>query len=66
MAIKRLIGAAILGAPAITSVVVNSQEVQIDFIFFTANIALIWALLGTLLVGVAADRLLIWRRGRSR
>ncbi|HZV52896.1 MAG TPA: hypothetical protein VFD49_24425 [Candidatus Dormibacteraeota bacterium] len=61
--IARLIGVAILVLLLIAFIVVNSREVRIDFISFTVNVALIWALLGTLLAGIAADRLLTWRGG---
>ncbi|HZU19208.1 MAG TPA: LapA family protein [Candidatus Dormibacteraeota bacterium] len=63
--IARLVGGAILVLLLIVFIVVNSQEVRINFIFFSIDAGLIWTLLGTLLVGVAAGRLLTGRGRRS-
>ena len=51
----------------IAFVVKNSARIPIHFIFFTANVRLIWVLLTCAVLGALIDRLIIWRqRNRKR
>jgi uncharacterized integral membrane protein len=60
--IARLVGAAIILIYLIAFIVENSQSVQVHFVFWTAHVSLIWALLIAAVLGVALDRLVIYRR----
>ena len=60
----RLVGVVVL---LIAFVVKNSARIPIHFIFFTANVRLIWVLLTCAVLGALIDRLIIWRqRNRKR
>ncbi|MGH2829676.1 MAG: lipopolysaccharide assembly protein LapA domain-containing protein [Actinomycetota bacterium] len=39
----------------------NTGQVKVHFVFFSANIRLIWVFLLCILIGVLLDRLLTWR-----
>ena len=60
--IARLVGAAIILVYLIAFIVENSQTVQVHFVFWTAHVSLIWALLMAAVLGVVLDRLVIMRR----
>lgn len=64
--ITRLVGALIIVALLVAFVLDNSQSVKVGFVFFSSTVPLIWVLLITILLGMLADRLLIWRRRQSR
>jgi uncharacterized integral membrane protein len=52
----------------IAFIVDNTNRVRVGFVFFHARVPLIWVLLVTALIGVAADRLIQhrWRRAKSK
>jgi uncharacterized integral membrane protein len=60
--IARLVGAAIILVYLIAFIVENSQTVEVHFVFWTAHVSLIWALLIAAVLGVVLDRLVIMRR----
>jgi uncharacterized integral membrane protein len=60
--IARLVGAAVILIYLIAFIVENSQSVEVHFVFWTAHVSLIWALLIAAVLGVALDRLVIYRR----
>ncbi len=60
--IARLVGAAVILVYLIAFIVENSQTVEVHFVFWSAHVSLIWALLIAAVLGVAADRLVIYRR----
>jgi uncharacterized integral membrane protein len=60
--IARLVGAAVILIYLIAFIVENSQTVEVHFVFWTAHVSLIWALLIAAVLGVAVDRLVIYRR----
>ncbi len=60
--IARLVGAAVILIYLIAFIVENSQTVQVHFVFWTAHVSLIWALLVAAVLGVLLDRLIIYRR----
>jgi uncharacterized integral membrane protein len=63
----RLVGVVVLVVLLIAFVVKNSARIPIHFIFFTANVRLIWVLLTCAVLGALIDRLIIWRqRNRKR
>ena len=63
----RLVGVVVLVVLLIAFVVKNSARIPIHFIFFTANMRLIWVLLTCAVLGALIDRLIIWRqRNRKR
>ncbi len=64
--IARLVGAAILLVLLIAFVVDNSQTVKVGFVFTSARVSLIWALLIAAVLGAGADRLWILLRQRRR
>ncbi len=64
--IARVVAALIIVAVLVAFVVKNSETVNVSFVFFSASVRLIWVLLVTALLGALADRLLQWRRRRTR
>jgi uncharacterized integral membrane protein len=64
--IVRVVAALVLVAILVAFVVKNSEKVNVSFVFFSANVRLIWVLLVTAVLGALADRLFLWRRRRSR
>jgi len=64
--IVRIVAAVVILVLLIAFVLKNSQTVRVHFIFFSANVALIWVLLICILLGVVADRLLVWRQQKGR
>jgi uncharacterized integral membrane protein len=64
--IARLVGLAIVVALLIAFIVENSGEVTVHFVFFTAHVSLIWALILAAVLGALADRLVpMYRRRRK-
>ena len=61
----RLIGFGLIAAYLIAFIVENSKSVDIHFVFFTAHVSLIWALILAALLGVLLDRLML-RRARRK
>jgi uncharacterized integral membrane protein len=64
--IARLVGAAIILVYLIAFIVENSQSVEVHFVFWTAHVSLIWALLIAAVLGVVLDRLVILRRRQQQ
>ena len=64
--IARLVGAAIILIYLIAFIVENSQTVEVHFVFWTAHVSLIWALLIAAVLGIALERLVIYRRRQQR
>jgi uncharacterized integral membrane protein len=64
--IARLVGAAVILVYLIAFIVENSQTVEVHFVFWTAHVSLIWALLIAAVLGVVLDRLVIMRRRQQR
>jgi uncharacterized integral membrane protein len=64
--IARIVAALIIVIVLVAFVVKNSEKVNVSFVFFSAHVRIIWVLLVTALLGALADRLLLWRRRRSR
>lgn len=62
----RQIIAAVLIVLLIAFVVDNTNSIRVGFVFFHARAPLIWVLLVTALIGVAADRLFQHRSRRAR
>ncbi|HEX4541440.1 MAG TPA: hypothetical protein VH112_14455 [Acidimicrobiales bacterium] len=62
----RLIGLAIVVALLIAFIVENSDSVTIHFVFFSAHVSLIWALILAAVLGALADRLVARRRRRMK
>lgn len=62
-----LIGLALLAAYLIGFIVQNDGPIDVDFIFGTANVSLIWVILLSLAIGLVAGLLLsqLYRRGRG-
>ncbi len=64
--IARLVGLAVVVALLIAFIVENSGEVTVHFVFFTAHVSLIWALILAAVLGALADRLIpVYRRRRK-
>jgi uncharacterized integral membrane protein len=61
-----LIGLLAIAAYVIAFIVMNDKEIEIEFVFFTASISLIWEILLMLVIGVLGGVLLsqIYRRRR--
>ena len=57
--IVRIVAAVVILVLLIAFVLKNSQTVRVHFIFFSANVALIWVLLIAAVLGAAVDRLII-------
>jgi uncharacterized integral membrane protein len=62
----RLVGAAIILVYLIAFIVENSQTVEVHFVFWTAHVSLIWALVIAAVLGIALERLVIYRRRQQR
>lgn len=64
-----LLGLLIIGAYVIAFVVKNDNEIEIDFVLFTATVSLIWEIVFILALGVLGGVLLSQvyrRRGQQR
>jgi uncharacterized integral membrane protein len=64
-----LIGLLAIAAYVIAFIVMNDKEIEIEFVFFTASISLIWEILLMLVIGVLGGVLLSQiyrRRGREQ
>jgi uncharacterized integral membrane protein len=64
--IVRLIGLAIVAGLLIAFIVENSGTVTVHFVFFTAHVSLIWALIVAAVLGALLDRLVPAYRRRKR
>jgi uncharacterized integral membrane protein len=64
--IVRIVAALVIVIVLVAFVVKNSEKVTVSFVFFSASVRLIWVLLVTALLGAMADRLLLWRRRKTR
>jgi uncharacterized integral membrane protein len=64
--IARIVAALIIVIVLVAFVVKNSEKVNVSFVFFSASVRLIWVLLVTAILGALADRLLLWRRRKTR
>ena len=64
----RLVGAVVIVGLLVAFIVDNSEKVKVGFVFFHAEVRLIWVLLITAALGALADRLVprIYRRRRAR
>jgi uncharacterized integral membrane protein len=60
----RLVAAAIIVILLVAFIVDNSERVRVGFVFFHANVSLIWVLLITAALGALADRLVPRFRAR--
>jgi uncharacterized integral membrane protein len=61
----RLIGVGLIVAYFIAFIVENSKSIDIHFVFFTAHVSLIWALILATVLGVLLDRLFLHRARRK-
>jgi uncharacterized integral membrane protein len=61
----RIVVAVIIAVILIIFVVKNLEQVAVNFVFFHADIGLIWVLIATAVLGGLVDRMLVWR-GRRR
>jgi uncharacterized integral membrane protein len=61
----RIVVAVIIAVILIIFVVKNLEQVSVNFVFFHADIGLIWVLIATAVLGGLVDRMLVWR-GRRR
>jgi uncharacterized integral membrane protein len=64
--IVRIVVAAAILVLLIAFVLDNSQTVRVGFVFFNADVSLIWVLLITAVLGAVVDRLIILLRQRRR
>ncbi|MGO9028734.1 MAG: hypothetical protein ACLQOZ_08935 [Acidimicrobiales bacterium] len=64
--VVREVAAVVILALLFGFVLDNSQSVKVGFIFFSANVALIWVLVVTAVLGACLDRLLVWRLRKGR
>ncbi len=62
----RLVGALIAVVILVAFIVDNSQTVKVGFVFFHADMSLIWALIIAAVLGIIIDRLVIYRGRRRR
>jgi len=62
----RIVAVVVLVAILVAFVVANTNTVQVHFVFFTAQVELIWVLLVTALLGGVVGRLLQWKLAKSR
>lgn len=60
----RLVIALIIAILLVAFIVDNVKTVRVGFVFFDANIGLIWVLIATALLGALIDRLIMWGVGR--
>ena len=61
----RIVVAIIIAVILVIFVVDNLEQVRVSFVFFKADVGLIWVLIATALLGGLVDRMLVWR-GRRR
>jgi uncharacterized integral membrane protein len=64
--VVRIVVAAVAVILLVAFVLDNSQTVKVGFVFFNAQLSLIWVLLIAALLGAGADRLVILVRRRRR
>jgi uncharacterized integral membrane protein len=64
--IARIVAAVVALALLIAFVLDNSQTVRVGFVFFNANVSLIWVLLIAAFLGALVDRLVILLGQRRR
>lgn len=64
--VVRITGAVIALALLVAFVLDNSHTVRVGFVFFNANLSLIWVLLIAAFLGAAVDRLVILLRQRRK
>jgi len=64
--VARLTGLAIVAGLLIAFIVENSGTVTVHFVFFTAHVSLIWALILAAVLGALLDRLVPVYRRRKR
>lgn len=64
----RLAAAVVIVGLLVAFVVDNSEKVQVGFVFFHAEVRLIWVLVITAVLGAIADRLVpkVYRHRRTR
>lgn len=60
----RWVIAAVIVGLVIWFAVANSQRVEVDYLLFTRDSRLVYVIIGSAILGAAADRLLIRRRRR--
>ncbi len=64
--IVRIVAAVVALALLIAFVLDNSQTVRVGFVFFNANVSLIWVLIIAAFLGALVDRLVILMGQRRR
>lgn len=64
--IVRITSAVVALGLLVAFVLDNSQTVRVGFVFFNANVSLIWVLLIAAVLGAAVDRLVILLRQRRK
>jgi len=64
--VVRIVAAVVALALLIAFVLDNSQTVRVGFVFFNANVSLIWVLIITAFLGALVDRLVILMGQRRR
>ena len=62
----RIVVAVVVLALLIGFVLDNSQTVRVGFVFFNANVSLIWVLLIAAFLGALVDRLVVILRQRQK
>jgi uncharacterized integral membrane protein len=62
----RIVVAVVILALLIAFVLDNSKTVRVGFVFFNANVSLIWVLLITAFLGALVDRLVVILRQRQK
>jgi uncharacterized integral membrane protein len=62
----RIVGAAVALVLLVAFVLDNSKTVKVGFVFFSADISLIWVLLIAAVLGALVDRLVILLRRRRK
>jgi uncharacterized integral membrane protein len=64
--IGRLVAVVVILAYLVAFIVENSQTVEVHFVFWSAHVSLIWALLIAAVLGIALERLVIYVRRRRQ
>ncbi|MGA3148741.1 MAG: LapA family protein [Acidimicrobiales bacterium] len=64
--VVRIVVAVVVLALLIGFVLDNSQTVRVGFVFFNANVSLIWVLLIAAFLGALVDRLVVILRQRQK
>jgi uncharacterized integral membrane protein len=64
--LSRLVAAAVIVGLLVAFVIDNSHSTKVGFVFFSKTVPLIWVLLVTAVLGMFADRLLVWWRRQHR